>query len=505
MRAVLACATVGLRRLGFACVLCLATSTAAASPRDRLVEVDVRDGDALARLMTLGLDVWSEHPRTGAVPVFTSHDERARLTVAGLPWRTLPVDVLARARAERERLAAVIPVAHGGGFFDDYRPLADIEAQLDTWAAADPTRVSVFEIGQSLEGASIRAIRISADDTPRPGVLVTAGQHAREWLSISSAMWLADAFITHADESPYVELLEQVELVIVPAANPDGYAYTWTDDRYWRKNRRDGIGVDTNRNFGVAWGMPGAGAMPTNPDYRGTAPFSEPETAAMRDWITAHPDPRVYVDLHTFDQLVLYPWGHQSAYPPDADRYEAESKQIVEAMTAVDDAHYVGFQAFQFYVTSGNSIDWAYGEAGVIAYNIELRPGQEATQPTGFSPGPDQIPVTGEEVVAAILVLAQAVADEVDDPTGTSSGGESTSGMADTTVGEATTSGSTSTGVATTEDSGAQSSSSGESSGGAAQEGGAGCGCTSTDSRETWSAAWIVLLAILRRRALTSR
>ena len=35
------------------------------------------------------------------------------------------------------------------------------------------------------------------------------------------------------------ELVDQLDWYIVPCVNPDGYAYTWSEDRLWRKTRRD--------------------------------------------------------------------------------------------------------------------------------------------------------------------------------------------------------------------------------------------------------------------------
>lgn len=63
-------------------------------------------------------------------------------------------------------------------------------------------------------------------------------------------------------------LIDNVDFYIVPVLNPDGYRYTWTQDRLWRKNRSarrcslaQGFGsyqsccqgVDLNRNFDWVW------------------------------------------------------------------------------------------------------------------------------------------------------------------------------------------------------------------------------------------------------------
>jgi hypothetical protein len=68
------------------------------------------------------------------------------------------------------------------------------------------------------------------------------------------------------------------------------YEYSHQKDRLWRKTRsRSGgfgcVGTDPNRNFGYNWGGQGASGNPCDETYYGKKAFSEPETAAMRDFI----------------------------------------------------------------------------------------------------------------------------------------------------------------------------------------------------------------------------
>ncbi len=46
--------------------------------------------------------------------------------------------------------------------------------------------------------------------------------------------------------------------MIMPIVNVDGYAYTWSDDRMWRKTRKPNsksncVGTDPNRNWAFHW------------------------------------------------------------------------------------------------------------------------------------------------------------------------------------------------------------------------------------------------------------
>jgi murein tripeptide amidase MpaA len=95
--------------------------------------------------------------------------------------------------------------------------------------------------------------------------MVDAGIHAREWITVSSALCLITHLATYylADE-----FLQQFHWIILPLLNPDGYEYSWQTDRLWRKTRSKPVtnsslppgkasecaGVDPNRNWGNHWG-----------------------------------------------------------------------------------------------------------------------------------------------------------------------------------------------------------------------------------------------------------
>jgi carboxypeptidase A4 len=85
---------------------------------------------------------------------------------------------------------------------------------------------------------------------------------------------------------------DKVDFYIVPVLNPDGYEYTHTNDRLWRKNRKNPelgkcAGTDLNRNFGFKWGGLGASKNPCDETYAGSAAFSEPESKAIQDYVTS--------------------------------------------------------------------------------------------------------------------------------------------------------------------------------------------------------------------------
>jgi murein tripeptide amidase MpaA len=91
-------------------------------------------------------------------------------------------------------------------------------------------------------------------------MFVDGGIHAREWAAHMSVIYLMYQLVERSSSN--MQLLDNLDWVIIPIVNPDGYVYSHTTDRFWRKNRRPQnaqcVGVDPNRNFAYEWrAMPG--------------------------------------------------------------------------------------------------------------------------------------------------------------------------------------------------------------------------------------------------------
>lgn len=120
------------------------------------------------------------------------------------------------------------------------------------------------------------------------------------------------------EEQP--DYVRKIDWYIIPVQNPDGYEWTHTNDRLWRKNRRRGFcrGVDLNRNYGYKWGGKGTSNNPCSEIYCGPGPFSEPETKAVRDFLASSAaNFKVSLSFHSYGQYILYPWGYEKVVPPD--------------------------------------------------------------------------------------------------------------------------------------------------------------------------------------------
>ncbi|MCK4873880.1 MAG: hypothetical protein KAS72_14260 [Phycisphaerales bacterium] len=310
---------------------------------------------------------------------------------------------------EEERIANQVR----GTWFESYHRYSEINDYIDTLVALRPDLVTKFNIGQSIQGRDVYGMRItsSVGGPGKPTLYFDGGLHAREWISPATVMYIADQLVRNYGSDPDVTgMLDRAEFLIIPLTNPDGYEYSHTTNRMWRKNRRNNggtYGVDLNRNWSVGWGGSGSSGDPSSDIYRGTAPFSEPETANMRDFILVESNVVAHIDFHSYSQLVLRPYGYTYSTPsePDNTTMTELGDGMSDAIYSVHGKNYTSEPAASLYLASGICTDWHYDEAGAFSWTIELRD----TGYYGFELPPDQIIATGEENFAAITFLADSV------------------------------------------------------------------------------------------------
>ena len=110
------------------------------------------------------------------------------------------------------------------------------------------------------------------------------------------------------------DLIDFYDFYILPVANPDGYEFSFTSNRLWRKNRaRNSLlplcdGVDLNRNFGYHWAdaktlSPSGGSHLTCVDsYAGPGPFSEPENRNIAHFVSSIRQ-NVVVSVYSYSEI----------------------------------------------------------------------------------------------------------------------------------------------------------------------------------------------------------
>lgn len=357
-------------------------------------------------------DIWSHHAGPGGtIDVRVRAADLPAIDARGIAYDVLIPDLQAlheASRAEIERRRAQRDLT----WFENYKTYDEINAEMAAMAAEHPGLVTPFIVGNSLQGRAVRGIKISSGGSAtKPAVIFNGTQHAREWVSPMTVMFLADQFLTrYATDQRVRAAVDLVDIHLVPVSNPDGYVYSWTTDRYWRKNRRNVgggcFGVDLNRNWGYEWGGEGSSGSCSSETYRGAAPFSEPETQILRDYIQGNLRFEAHIDFHSYSQLILYPWGYTSDLPPDAALFDALSAMMADEIAAVHGMSYdYGPSYTTIYPAAGVMPDWTYGSEGMLGWTIELRD----TGATGFELPPEQIIPTGQENFDAVLALVEAI------------------------------------------------------------------------------------------------
>ncbi|MEL7362821.1 MAG: M14 family zinc carboxypeptidase, partial [Bacteroidota bacterium] len=255
-------------------------------------------------------------------------------------------------------------------------------------------------IGTTGEGRAIWMVEISnapGVDEGEPEVLYTAIHHAREPQSMTTVLYYMIYLLENYGTDPEVTyLVDNRRLTFVPVLNPDGYVYNEEEDPngggLWRKNRRDNgdgsFGVDPNRNYGYEWARDDTGSSPmgSSETYRGPAPFSDPETASLRDFVESR-DFRLAFNYHSFSDVLIHPWGYEvNALTPDSSRYSSYAALMTEAngYPSGTTGQMLG------YVVNGKSDDWFYGEQTtkdkIYAFTPEV-----GTRADFFWPMPDRI------------------------------------------------------------------------------------------------------------------
>ena len=204
--------------------------------------------------------------------------------------------------------------------WEEYQTLDAIYNWIDELAVTYSSILTVQSIGQSYEGREMKVVKLS-HQAGNPGIFIESNIHAREWITSATTTWLLNELLTSSDPAVQ-ELLTSYDWYILPVANPDGFHYTKTTNRLWRKNRYPHNilcpGVDLNRNFPYHWMEGGASQVACNDIYAGPSPASEVETRNMMEYYETIVDRiELHLQFHSYGQYILLPYGYQDADYPD--------------------------------------------------------------------------------------------------------------------------------------------------------------------------------------------
>lgn len=319
-----------------------------------LLSVTPLAGDQLREFQQRHFDIARQLPDGGFEVVATAADRDLLMTSFG-------AQVLIENMEEHYR-SAITETSDMGG----YHTYSETYDAMRFASIVYQDLVDLDTIGYTLEGNAVWALKISdnvAVDEDEPEIMYNALVHAREPIGLEILLHFMNDLLSNYGDPAVAELVNNTEIFLVPIANPDGYLYNEATNPggggMWRKNLRDNgdgsFGVDLNRNFGYNWGFDNLTSSPIGLSevYRGTGPFSEPETQVLRDWVMSR-DFAIIVDYHAFGGQHFPPWFFFGFIPsPDATVHE----NMRDSLFALN-----GYQIDLVGYINGASSDWYYGE-----------------------------------------------------------------------------------------------------------------------------------------------
>ncbi len=282
--------------------------------------------------------------------------------------------------------------------FPCYRTVTETFTTAEDLVAAYPQLATWIDIGDSWEksaamgGEDLFVLRLTNElvSGPKPKMFLITGIHPREYAPPELNTRFAEYLLDNYDQDPDVTwLLDHHEFHLLLIANPDGRKQAETG-LFWRKNTNQDYcsptssnrGADLNRNFSFQWGeWGGSSGFDCDDTYRGPVAASEPETQAIQNYAgSIFPDVRdadltaaapmtttgIFLDVHSFSELVLWPWGFTDAPAPNGPALQTLGRKL---------AYFNGYepdQAIGLYSTDGTTEDYGYGELGVPSFTFEI-------------------------------------------------------------------------------------------------------------------------------------
>ncbi len=378
------------------------------------IRIHVPDEAMLVRIYGTGIDHEGTTGTIGGAMEFVADPfALEQLSQKNIPFSVI-IDDLEKHYANQLHQGAFNALGFGFGSMGGYYTYDEVKQQLDTMKLLFPNIITAREsIGTSNEGRALWAVKIS--DNPNQTefneqeVLYTALHHAREPEGMMTVLyymwWLLE---NYGSNSTATYLVNHRQLWFIPVVNPDGYVYNQTQapggGGGWRKNRRNNgngtFGVDPNRNYGpqYMWNSSNRGSdtIGASDTYRGTAPFSEPENFAIKNFMEHHTI-RTALNYHTYGRYLIYPFGFTSQESSDSVTY----REFAFDMTS-ENRYLTGtdLQTVR-YGTRGTADDYMYGDISKpITYSMTPEVG------TSFWPSSTLILPFAQENLTSNIYLA---------------------------------------------------------------------------------------------------
>ncbi|MFN2195818.1 MAG: M14 family zinc carboxypeptidase [Anaerolineales bacterium] len=360
----------------------------------QIVRVSYQDQAQLNRLASW-IEPWEVDRAQRTVLVGLTGYELQRLRAEGYEFEILPDP-----QGSRPVIQAQLAAEAGIPGFPCYRTLQETYDRAAELAQTNPNLAAWIDIGDSWEklnqagGSDLRVLKLTNQNVsgPKPVFFVMSGIHARELAPVELSLRFAEYLLANYSTDPDVHwLLDYTEIHLLLEANPDGRQIVESGtNEFWRKNTNAGYcamypssrGADLNRNFSFHWACcGGSSSVECSDTYQGPRPASEPETAAVEQYLRsiyadrrepaldapAPPDTTgIFLDLHSYSELVLWPWGFVDSAAPNGEALQTLGRRLAYFND------YDPLQSVDLYLTDGTTDDFAYGELGVAAFAFEI-------------------------------------------------------------------------------------------------------------------------------------
>ncbi|KAG6435832.1 hypothetical protein SASPL_100710 [Salvia splendens] len=281
-----------------------------------------------------------------------------------------------KSRGSATKDADITPINH-----DLYHTSGALLEEVESLVHRHPDKLSIETLSGTNKGykAEITVVtydrdRKDNDDKAKLRILLTFGQHGRELITTELALRFLsilseEEFLPNINRSTFNRTLSRLVIKVVPMENLNGRKLVEDGELC---ERRNGRGVDLNRNWGVDWGKKEKDYDPYE-ENSGTGPFSEPETQLMRK-LSVSFEPHIWVNVHSGMEALFMPYDHKNTTPDGVP--SQIMKSMLEALNHIHlkDSCLIGSGGASVgYLAHGTATDYMYDVARVpMAFTFEI-------------------------------------------------------------------------------------------------------------------------------------
>ncbi|TSS60365.1 Carboxypeptidase A1 [Bagarius yarrelli] len=356
------------------------------------------------------------------VPFHSLQDVKAFLGYHEIPYKIMIQDVQDLLDAEQREMLkgkSLQPRSTDDYNYAVYHTLSEINSFMDMLVQENPGFVSKLLIGKSHEGRPLNVLKFSTGAN-RPGLWIDTGIHSREWVTQASGTWFAKKIVTdYGRDAELTDILNKYDIFLEIVTNPDGFQFTHTSvsaktcthpHTHQKKRLSDSsrfhvtepyVAQDTEAQSWLQL-RAGASSKPCSETYRGPSAHSEPEVKAIVDFVQSHGQIKAFVSIHSYSQMLLYPYGYTKTPCKDqAELHELAKTAITDLRSMYNTVYRYGSIINTIYQASGGTIDWTYNQGIKYSYTFELRD----TGRYGFILPANQIIPTAQETWLALMAI----------------------------------------------------------------------------------------------------